>query len=968
MRDPYIGKKMSYIKSCTCLTWLGSLFIAFLFSLNIHAQSCTSTQFARNYVFEGFGGAFFFDRLPSGEFYFGGVKNYNIVVRKADMNGNPIWNKEYKVSGAVTYSNSAFAALDSNGNYFINIGGECIGLLDANGTPLLARKLKVPSSNVYGISMGVLADNKKILLVNDQSTYAGNGYILICFSADLSTIVWSKHFSGGDTYFNNLTIEGDKIFVPGSTVDYGTLLCFDAVNGSLFSKKTFSIDNKRTSLKNIYSYKGGYVLQAYQGDNIILRLDDKLNVLNSYRIANASGSLAMATDIDGNIYGAYGSLIANRFAINNRDSVLWNRLNMNGAGYSPAILRCTPEGLDLLGSSNWYNVGVGTYESGIGISRSDYNGNFKNCTSYDSPFRLAAVSCKTGVSAIMARDTSLVTLLPATIIASDDITESWESCKAVSNCDTISIIGNKVMCNINSATFIARRNKDCFTPVKWIINKNSAVQTTLNDSTVSIQFSEPGSYTLIATLAGCPLISDTMRINVTLPGLTLDLGADTTICPGTNILLNAKKGFTSYLWQNGATDSTFMVTQPGIYHVKVTDVCGGIYRDTIIVNAHPPIPFDAGPDRIKCNNDTIHLNATPGFLNYEWFPAYHITSTTAQGVIVNPLADTIYTVKAEKTAGCFAYDTVHIKVNHSMPINLGADTSFCFGDSVIFNAGNNFSSYLWNNNMVSSSITVKAAGIYSVDAVSAEGCHSFDTVKVIKVFSNPVVSLDHNNNLCSGDTRLLDAGKFISYLWNDGSTGRTLLISKIGTYYVSVTDDYGCNASDTSFIIRINPLPTGFLPKDTAICSYGSLSLNAKTGFTNYLWSNNSTSPSITVVKPGQYQLQVTDNNRCVGKEIVTVSLKDCMEGFYIPNAFTPNNDGKNDVFKPIIFGNVTAYSFIIYNRFGQKVFESSDLSRGWNGSLQGINLPSDVFVWICIYEFASQAKEIKKGTVMLVR
>jgi len=114
--------------------------------------------------------------------------------------------------------------------------------------------------------------------------------------------------------------------------------------------------------------------------------------------------------------------------------------------------------------------------------------------------------------------------------------------------------------------------------------------------------------------------------------------------------------------------------------------------------------------------------------------------------------------------------------------------------------------------------------------------------------------------------------------------------------------------------------------------------------------------------------LQVTDNNSCVGKEFITISQKDCMVGFYIPNAFSPNNDGKNDVFKPIIFGNVVHYSFMVYNGWGQKVFESKDLLNGWNGTFHGANCDTDIFVWMCSYQLAGGNAENKKGTVMLMR
>jgi gliding motility-associated-like protein len=477
---------------------------------------------------------------------------------------------------------------------------------------------------------------------------------------------------------------------------------------------------------------------------------------------------------------------------------------------------------------------------------------------------------------------------------------------------------------------------------------------------------QPGKYFVFTTDACDVVFSDTIMVGMQ-PTTPPDLGPDTVICPGNTILLHAKNGYAFYQWQDGSVDSLFTVKKPGKYFVTTRNACGTTLSDTVVVTPHPPIPFDAGPDRVKCNGDTIQLHATPGFLNYQWLPEYQFNSSSLEDLIASPLTDTSYTVKAEEIPGCFAYDTVRIKVNHSIPIHLGDDTGFCFGDSVIFNAGNYFSSYKWSNGSTASFIKVKAAGTYFIDAISSEGCHSLDTIAV-NVFSNPVVTLDHNKSVCSGDSRLLDAGNFVSYVWNDGSTGKTLLVNKPGIYFVNVTDGKGCRGSDTSVITRMIPAPSRFLPKDTSICSYGTLVIKAKDGFADYLWSTNASSSSITVDKPGIYWLEVIDHDNCTGKEFITISKKDCMLGFYIPNAFTPNKDGRNDAFRPMIFGNLLSYSFVIYNRWGQKVFESNDLLEGWDGTFHGENPAGDVFVWICSYQFAGGNIENRKGTVMLVR
>jgi gliding motility-associated-like protein len=383
---------------------------------------------------------------------------------------------------------------------------------------------------------------------------------------------------------------------------------------------------------------------------------------------------------------------------------------------------------------------------------------------------------------------------------------------------------------------------------------------------------------------------------------------------------------------------------------------------------HSPIAFDAGPDRTKCNSDTLHINAPPAYLNYTWSNNYNINSTTSQNVIVNPSMDTAYYVKAEKTPGCFAYDTVKIHVNTSPLINIGVDKSFCNGDSAVFNAGSGFGQYIWSNGSNTPQISIKTAGTFSVIGVTMQGCKSYDTVRIVNVFANPAVSLDHADFLCSGSSRVLDAGKFSSYVWNDGSTSEKIILNNLGTYAVQVTDNNGCKGNDTTTITTILALPSNFLPPDTSLCSYDRLTINPLKLYNSYQWSNNASVSSLTVSQPGTYWLQVKDDKGCIGRDSIIVNPKDCMEGFYVPTAFTPNGDGKNDVFRPLLFGNVKKYEFKIYNRWGQIVYQTSDLSKAWDGTIAGVMQDPNVFVWSCTYQFVGEQVKTERGTLVLIK
>lgn len=544
-------------------------------------------------------------------------------------------------------------------------------------------------------------------------------------------------------------------------------------------------------------------------------------------------------------------------------------------------------------------------------------------------------------------------------------------CHEKSFCDTVKIHGAASSCGTQQVfTLTAFKNLECGSRINWMVDP-SLVQLfqQVNDTTLQVQFNQPWQGWLYAEIiTGCGLARDSIYISILSSPGVVNIGPDTTICPSNSIILNARRGYATYQWSNGTMDSTLVVTSSGTYYVDVIDACGNFFSDTVVVLPAPAIPFDIGPDRAKCNNDTLHLAAPAGFLNYDWGPAYNINTQAGQQVTVQPLIDTIYFIKAEKTPGCFAYDTVRIKVNQSPLINLGADKSFCSGDSALLNAGTGFTQYQWNNSSSSQQIIVHAAGNYSVTGTTTEGCKSYDTLRIMNVWPNPVVSLNDDPELCTGSTRMLQAGNFSSYLWQDRSSLSSFNATGIGTYYVTVTDNNQCRGSDTIHIIRLLPLPANFLPIDTAICNYGSLLIKPTGNYSNYTWSNNAVSSSISITVPGIYWLQVTDASNCTGRDSIIINPKECLKGFYIPNAFTPNHNGRNDDFKPFIGGVVKQYQFTIYNRWGQVVFTTKDLYRGWDGNFGGAKQDTNVFAWICSYQLEGEGVIRERGTVVLIR
>lgn len=567
---------------------------------------------------------------------------------------------------------------------------------------------------------------------------------------------------------------------------------------------------------------------------------------------------------------------------------------------------------------------------------------------------------------------SFVNILPVdftNFAISDAYIQSRFACPDfMDSCSFMRITGPKKLCSLASTyTYKLHRNKKCALLPQWKLPQgvNIISQT---DSSITVQFSNFGTYKIVATLQSCIPVKDSLTVIIASKNpYPIKLGSDTSICANTTIQLHAGFGYINYLWSNGDTDSVTTINQPGLYWVEVSDSCNNKFRDTILIS-----PFnnaiDIGADRVKCNSDTVQLQGPAGFISYKWSNNYNISSTTTQNVVVNPLMDTAYYLRAEKLPGCFAYDTVKVKVNTSPLITLGADKNICTGDSTAFDAGPGFNQYTWSNGQTSQKITVHVKGIYSVTATFVNGCKSFDTIAIINVWPLPLVKLDKNPGLCMKTVRQLDAGIFSTYKWHDGSILQYFNATGIGKYYVKVTDNNTCKGTDTTIISSILPLPSNFLPADTAVCNYGQISLFANQPYTSYFWANGSIAPVITVSKPGLYWLTVIDKSNCKATDTINVLPKQCLTGLYVPNAFTPNKDGKNDILKAFLFGNVAEFKFTIYNRYGEIIFTTSDSSKGWDGNIKGIAQNSGAFTWVCIYKLSNEQKQIKSGIVLLVR
>ena len=540
----------------------------------------------------------------------------------------------------------------------------------------------------------------------------------------------------------------------------------------------------------------------------------------------------------------------------------------------------------------------------------------------------------------------------------------------VTNCNLLQLSGPDTVCSLSDTVlFTAARNPGCNGQTEWIIDSSRAKIISFTDSTLYIQFLKAGPVTLIGRSGSeCLVVSDSLLVEVLISPDSIRLGPDLALCQFSTLTLHAGKGFRSYRWQDGSTDSTLTVYVPGIYHVTAENFCGIQISDTILISQAPDIPFDLGPDVAICQNDTLTITAPAGFARYSWSPDYNTTGRDQQTIRVSPRRDTMYRVVAEKSPGCQLVDSIRVTVNQIPVINVGPDTSFCINDTITLSATTGFIQYTWNTGETNRQIRVFQAGQYIVTGTDNHQCRARDTVIIPYLYELPKVNLGADTTVCTGNQLVFDPGVFDSYLWYNGTNNRTLTVSDIGTYWVTVSNSFGCKSTDTVRITALRPSPNGFVQKTAEICVGQKIELKAVTGYRRYKWYNGSNAESIIVTAPGFYWLEVTNDAGCTTRDTVQVKAKDCKAGIFFPNAFTPGNAGTNNIFRPVIYGSVQKFHFTIFNRWGQKVFETFDPLIGWDGTLRGVPQKSDGYVWIARYQLPGAPEKIEKGTVVLVR
>ncbi|MFK8038194.1 MAG: PKD domain-containing protein [Crocinitomicaceae bacterium] len=510
-----------------------------------------------------------------------------------------------------------------------------------------------------------------------------------------------------------------------------------------------------------------------------------------------------------------------------------------------------------------------------------------------------------------------------------------------------------------------------------------------NDASTNSDITISGADTvsLILTQYTCNYY-DTIVVNYT-STFKPNLGNDTTLCPQDSIILLVPNNYGTILWSNASQDSSLAVKNSGLVWVELNND-GCLTYDTVDINYFNSPIINLGNDTILCVNENITWNIYQQNASYLW-------SDNSTNADFTASSGGLYYVEMIDSNTCKAFDTIQVSETY-LYLDLGSDLLLCDGDSAQLNAYQQINAnYHWQNNSNTSSIYVSTSGDYWVN-VTAAHCQISDTINIDFIELTP--SFMSSQSFCEqaptdfANLSMISSNDSIqSYYWNFGNDDDSEAESPTyqypleGIYDVSLTiSSYnGCESTlrKKNFVTiykKPNAQFTTELVDPNAIESQYLLNSN-NTEATFWTWtvdgeiiSNDQNTSHIYEQYAEGYShisLTVVTDFGCTDSISKYIELHENTI-FYVPNAFTPFNQGSlNNTFKPIFTSGFIedTYQLLIFNRWGEVLFESLDYENGWDGTYSGQVVPMAAYVWQIRYQEKSNSQVVTiSGTVTIIK
>ncbi|MFN8242407.1 MAG: gliding motility-associated C-terminal domain-containing protein [Ferruginibacter sp.] len=440
---------------------------------------------------------------------------------------------------------------------------------------------------------------------------------------------------------------------------------------------------------------------------------------------------------------------------------------------------------------------------------------------------------------------------------------------------------------------------------------------------------------------------------------------------------------------------SFTSLSPGNYTVTAKDINGCTGTVPVTVGVQNTVTANAGPAVSLCAGQSALLNAGSNGTSFAWSPATGLDNPAILHPTATPSSTTTYTLTA--TSGfCSSSSSVTVTVKPLPLVNAGTDFNLCEGTTHRMTATSDGQRFVWtpatglSNPNILNPVVSMATAPYTVTTytltATKDQCQNSASVKVTS-FPAPVAHAGAGASICYGQSVQLNGSGGSAYQWrpvsflSDYTIANPVVINPSGsiTYYLTVTDANGCNSLQPDAVtINVSPPAKLFAGNDTVVAVGQPLQLMAldvnHLGFTNYSWAPSTGLNSDAVQNPVavlsqdiMYTVTATNALGCSATDAIRINVYKGPD-IYVPNAFTPNGDTKNDWLRALPVGIREFRSFTIYNRFGEKVFSTANPAVGWDGYLHGEPQAAGAYIWIA--EGVDYLGRIisKKGTLVLVR
>ena len=400
--------------------------------------------------------------------------------------------------------------------------------------------------------------------------------------------------------------------------------------------------------------------------------------------------------------------------------------------------------------------------------------------------------------------------------------------------------------------------------------------------------------------------------------------------------------------------------------------------------------FSVSPDTLICSIDTLKLIAvagSPGVIT--WSPNYNINNINSFTPLVSPDVTTTYHVSFIDNSGCSTTDSVKINVVNFVTLSLGNDTTICRTDAITLMPNSDGLHYVWtppatlDNANIKDPVAIPTDPSTTYHVRASIGKCVADRDITIRTAPYPDANAGADTMICFGKSAQLHASGGSIYSWsptaflNAANIPDPVSVSPVATvvYVVTVRDVLGCpKAVNDTVIVRVARIIADAGPSDTSVVIDQPLQLLA-TGSTIYSWSPATWLSDPAIADPVslpqdniQYVVKVSNSIGCFSTDTIRVRLYKVKADLYVPTAFTPNGDGLNDILKPLALGLKSIDAFMVYNRWGQLLFSTTDIGVGWDGTFGGAEQSPGTYVWYAKGTDYKNNKLERKGTAVLIR